>query len=318
MRMEITNTFPDYLSELENKIVFFDNDLLVFDNLKDFNVKGKIEVEVYVLTLCTKGHGTLAVNEKKCELKSNDIFICRPSHILETLMMSVDFECLCICMTREFLQDILMRSNSSWNMKVYIEDNPVLHIDEEDAELIIQYAQLIKATMAQSNKHYYKEIVTSLLCAMSFDFSNILEKKISAEKPMFSTSENLFNDFFDTDFMPRTNATAPAINVKESAVDYEVEVAAPGMTKEDFNVHLNQEGDLHIKMESKKEHNEDNKKAHYLRREFAYSKFEQTLILPDDVDRNNISAKVADGVLTVTLPKLKKEEQNVVRQITVG
>lgn len=197
MRMEITNTFPDYLSELENKIVFFDNDLLVFDNLKDFNVKGKIEVEVYVLTLCTKGHGTLAVNEKKCELKSNDIFICRPSHILETLMMSVDFECLCICMTREFLQDILMRSNSSWNMKVYIEDNPVLHIDEEDAELIIQYAQLIKATMAQSNKHYYKEIVTSLLCAMSFNFSNILEKKISAEKPMFSTSENLFNDFFD-------------------------------------------------------------------------------------------------------------------------
>ena len=143
MRMEITNTFPDYLSELENKIVFFDNDLLVFDNLKDFNVKGKIEVEVYVLTLCTKGHGTLAVNEKKCELKSNDIFICRPSHILETLMMSVDFECLCICMTREFLQDILMRSNSSWNMKVYIEDNPVLHIDEEDAELIIQYAPLV-------------------------------------------------------------------------------------------------------------------------------------------------------------------------------
>ena len=129
---------------------------------------------------------------------------------------------------------------------------------------------------------------------------------------------DVFNDFFDTDFMPRTSATAPAINVKESAADYEVEVAAPGMTKEDFNVHLNQEGDLHIKMESKKEHTDDNKKAHYLRREFAYSKFEQTLILPDDVDRNNISARVADGVLTVTLPKVKKEEQNVVRQITVG
>lgn len=129
---------------------------------------------------------------------------------------------------------------------------------------------------------------------------------------------DVFNDFFDTDFMPRTSATAPAINVKESADDYEVDVAAPGMTKEDFNVHLNQEGDLHIKMESKKEHNDDNKKAHYLRREFAYSKFEQTLILPDDVDKNNISAKVADGVLTVVLPKIKKEEQNVVRQITVG
>ena len=131
---------------------------------------------------------------------------------------------------------------------------------------------------------------------------------------------DVFNDFFDTDFMPRTSATAPAINVKESLTDYEVEVAAPGMTKEDFNVHLNQEGDLTIKMEKKAENKEEDKKAkaHYLRREFAYSKFEQTLILPDDVDKENISARVADGVLTVVLPKIRKEERNVVRQITVG
>lgn len=129
---------------------------------------------------------------------------------------------------------------------------------------------------------------------------------------------DVFNDFFDTDFMPKANATAPAINVKESEVDYEVEVAAPGMTKEDFNVHLNQDGDLSIKMESKKENREEEKKAHYLRREFAYSKFEQTLIMPDDVDKEKISAKVSDGVLTVVLPKIRKEEKNVVRQITVG
>ena len=76
---------------------------------------------------------------------------------------------------------------------------------------------------------------------------------------------DVFNDFFDTDFMPKANATAPAINVKESEIDYEVEVAAPGMTKEDFNVHLNQDGDLSIKMESKKNNAEEEKKAHYLR-----------------------------------------------------
>ncbi len=128
----------------------------------------------------------------------------------------------------------------------------------------------------------------------------------------------VFNDFFDNNFMEKANATAPAINVKESDSDYEVEVAAPGLTKDDFNVHLNQDGDLTIKMESKKENKEEDKKSHYLRREFAYSKFEQTLILPDDVNKEEISAKVNDGVLTVSLPKVKKEEKNVVRQITVG
>ena len=129
---------------------------------------------------------------------------------------------------------------------------------------------------------------------------------------------DVFNDFFDTDFMPKTNAMAPAINVKESETDYEVEVAAPGMTKNDFNVHLNQDGNLNIKMEKKQEAVNENKKSHYLRREFAYNKFEQTLILPEDVDKEAISAKVADGVLTVTLPKIKKEEKNITRQITVG
>ena len=128
----------------------------------------------------------------------------------------------------------------------------------------------------------------------------------------------VFNDLFDNDWMIKANSTAPAINVIESEKDYRVEVAAPGMTKDDFNVHLNQDGDLTIKMESKKENREEEKKAHYLRREFAYSKFEQTLILPDDVDKDCISAKVADGVLTVVLPKIKKQDRNVVRQITVG
>ena len=63
---------------------------------------------------------------------------------------------------------------------------------------------------------------------------------------------------------------------------------------------------------------ESEKNAHYLRREFSYSKYEQTLILPDDVDRDKIGAKVANGVLTVTLPKINRQEQKVSRTIEVG
>ena len=59
-------------------------------------------------------------------------------------------------------------------------------------------------------------------------------------------------------------------------------------------------------------------KGHYLRREFAYSKYEQTLILPDDVNKQDISARVADGVLTIALPKIKVEENKVARSIEIG
>lgn len=127
----------------------------------------------------------------------------------------------------------------------------------------------------------------------------------------------VFNDFFDTDFMTRTKATAPAINVKETEKDYTVEVAAPGMTKDDFNVNIDKDGNLHIHMEAHTEKKEEDKKSHYLRREFAYSKFEQTLLLPDDVEKEAIAAKVNDGVLTVTLPKMSKPECPAARQIEV-
>lgn len=127
----------------------------------------------------------------------------------------------------------------------------------------------------------------------------------------------VFNDFFDTDFMTRTKATAPAINVKETEKEYTVEVAAPGMTKDDFNVNIDKDGNLHIHMEAHTEKKEEDKKSHYLRREFAYSKFEQTLLLPDDVEKETIAARVNDGVLTVTLPKMAKPETPSARQIEV-
>ena len=128
----------------------------------------------------------------------------------------------------------------------------------------------------------------------------------------------VFNDLFNMDYMPKANATAPAINVIENDKEYKVELAAPGMKKEDFNVNIDHEGNLVIKMESKQEKKEEDKKMRYLRREFSYSKFEQTLLLPDDVDKEKIAASVADGVLTVDLPKIVKEEVKVARQITVG
>ena len=128
----------------------------------------------------------------------------------------------------------------------------------------------------------------------------------------------VFNDLFDTDFLPKTNCTAPAINVKENDKAYIVELAAPGMKKEDFNVHINDEGNLVVKMESKTEKKDEDKTTRYLRREVSYSKFEQTLILPDDVKRDAISAKVEHGVLTVELPKLVEEKVKVSRQIDIA
>ena len=125
---------------------------------------------------------------------------------------------------------------------------------------------------------------------------------------------SIFNDFFDNNWMEKANATAPAINVVESDKDYKVEVAVPGMTKEDFNIHLGDENELVISMEKKVE-NEDKENKKYLRREFSYTKFQQSLYLPDNVDKEKITANVANGVLTIELPKYSQEEKAKVNRV---
>ena len=125
---------------------------------------------------------------------------------------------------------------------------------------------------------------------------------------------SIFNDFFDNNWMEKANATAPAINVVESDKDYKVEVAVPGMTKEDFNIHLGDENELVISMEKKVE-NEDKENKKYLRREFSYTKFQQSLYLPDNVDKEKITANVANGVLTSELPKYSQEEKAKINRV---
>ena len=109
--------------------------------------------------------------------------------------------------------------------------------------------------------------------------------------------------------MPRANSTAPAVNVKENDKSYIMELAAPGIKKEYCRVGINDEGNLTIAIENKQEHKHEDSHRHYLRREFSYSNYEQSYALPDDVVRDKISAKVENGILTITMPKTEPKEK---------
>ena len=125
---------------------------------------------------------------------------------------------------------------------------------------------------------------------------------------------SIFNDFFDNEWIVKPNFSTPAINVIENEKDYKVEVAAPGMNKEDFNIHLNENQELVITVE-KNTQNEQKEEKKYLRREFSYTKFQQAFQLPDNVDKEKIGAKVENGVLEITLPKLAPEDKARINRI---
>ncbi|MDR0996003.1 MAG: Hsp20/alpha crystallin family protein [Tannerella sp.] len=119
---------------------------------------------------------------------------------------------------------------------------------------------------------------------------------------------SVFNDFFGNEWIEKSNSANPAVNILESDKAYIVEVAAPGLTKDDFHIDLHDDNHLEVSMEKRAEKKEGDEKK-FLRREFSYMNFRQSLLLPDNVDCEKIDAAVKDGILTINIPKRKEEEK---------
>ncbi|MBS1916559.1 MAG: Hsp20/alpha crystallin family protein [Bacteroidetes bacterium] len=124
-----------------------------------------------------------------------------------------------------------------------------------------------------------------------------------------------FDDFFNRDLFnwgnlnfSETNTTVPAVNIKETGDAYEVEVAAPGMSKKDFRVELN--GNT-LSISSEKSANNEEKNEHtYFRREFSYQSFQRTFELQKEVvDVDKIQAKYENGLLHLLIPKKEEVKQ---------
>ena len=134
--------------------------------------------------------------------------------------------------------------------------------------------------------------------------------------PAFNTIWNdFFNDrLFDT---PTANTSLPAVNVKENDESFSLEVAAPGLKKEDFHVRVDNDI-LTISTESENKTEEKDEKGNYTRREFSYRSFKRSFTLPESVDGDNINAKYEDGVLYVSLPKREEAKVKPARMIEIA
>ena len=134
---------------------------------------------------------------------------------------------------------------------------------------------------------------------------------------------NLFDDFFSRDLWnwgmannSATNTTIPAVNIRETAENFDVEMAAPGMKKGDFKIELDG-NNLTITSESENE-NEMKDDERYTRREFSYQSFRRTFTLPKDVvDVDQINAKYENGVLHLRIPKKEEAKQKPPRMIEI-
>ncbi len=133
---------------------------------------------------------------------------------------------------------------------------------------------------------------------------------------------SLFDRFFDNNLFDwsnrnfsNTNTTLPSVNIKESVDDFEVEVAAPGLTKKDFKIELNHN---QLTVSSEKEiKNETKEDQQFSLREFSYQSFSRTFTLPNIADSEKIEAKYENGILRIMIPKKEEAKPKPTKQISV-
>jgi HSP20 family protein len=132
-----------------------------------------------------------------------------------------------------------------------------------------------------------------------------------------------FDRFFENDLFDwnnrnysTTDTTLPSVNIKESVDDFEVELAAPGFAKKDFNIELNH--DLLTISSEKKIENETKEGQQFARREFSYQSFSRSFTLPNTADGEKINAKYENGILRITIPKKEEAKPKPPKQISIS
>ena len=129
---------------------------------------------------------------------------------------------------------------------------------------------------------------------------------------------SLLADLFDNDrFFASpwlSGRNSPAVNIKENEENYEVELAAPGYDKEDFDISIDN-GLLTVSAQKREE--KEKKEDNYTRREFGFSSFSRSFNLPTNTNEENVAAKYADGVLKLTIEKIKGSNVKSRKQISI-
>ena len=167
------NIFDINGKDILSMATFADEDVIAFDNIRDICLNEKVKIENFIIALCNKGRGALTINGVDYNVGVGDFVICRPNHIIENMMESMDFECSCLCVSTEFMRNVMLMANS-WDFNLVIEKNPVIHLDREESDVINAYEAILRNTLRGAPRRHHKEVVESLMRAAACYLTDML------------------------------------------------------------------------------------------------------------------------------------------------
>ena len=181
------------------KIVYKDDRMIIIDNsnVTDTLNTSPIKSEWFVALLCIEGESTIYINNEMYSIHKNDILLCHPQTIFEHKITNLDFKYCGFCLSPEYVKQISLISSNSWNAILFIENNPIIALDENESSLFLQYYNLIRSKFETESQHHLKQLIDMLLQAFIYEFHDSMEKRIKIDPPQYNSADNLFTSFLN-------------------------------------------------------------------------------------------------------------------------
>lgn len=181
------------------KIVYKDDRMIIIDNsnVTDTLNTSPIKSEWFVALLCIEGESTIYINNEMYSIHKNDFLLCHPQTIFEHKITNLDFKYCGFFLSPEYVKQISLISSNFWNAILFVENNPIIALDEKESSLFLQYYNLIRSKFETESQHHLKQLIDMLLQAFIYEFHDSMEKRIKIDPPQYNSADNLFISFLD-------------------------------------------------------------------------------------------------------------------------
>lgn len=177
-------------------IFFYDDRVAIINSMERAQHPNQyIRIEAYVCMLCLTGSARLCVGGEYFNISAGDMLMFHPHLVLADSSISGDFTFRCLAFSPEYANELSRHSFSAWDVMQFLENNPVLHLQPEEVNLLCMYCDLLMTKFQATHTEHYKEIIDSLLQLFLYEFSDILQRCGSFSSRSYSSADALFRKF---------------------------------------------------------------------------------------------------------------------------
>lgn len=182
---------------LREVAIYCDSHIALIENIHSVEYEKAVRSDAFIMTLCLEGSGTVYIDGTLHTVRANDLLLFRPGIVIERGSISEHNKHRCVVLSREYIRQMFLVSNSSWDVLQFLRDKPVLPLTEDEVLIFSKYYDLIRTKATLPRRHNHREVLDALVYAFVCEFRDTVERFVQIKPPVYSAGERLFKNFLE-------------------------------------------------------------------------------------------------------------------------